>query len=560
MPYSTQTQPRSAVASNHVAHAAAGDARNPLTDALAPAPVPRRVELRVHPDVVSDDAALRRAAAREAKVPEADVARVAVRRRSIDARRGRVWLQLVVELWQRHEVLPVEPRPQPVVLPTLRGEPPVVIVGAGPAGTFCAWALAQRGVRSLVLERGKPVRPRRHDLAALAKRGVLHPESNYCFGEGGAGTFSDGKLYTRAHKRGDVQEVLEAFVGYGASDEILVDARPHIGTNRLPRVVTAMREHLHDAGVEIAFERRVDGLATEGGRVTGVRAGGETIGARAVVLAVGHSARDVTRWLHDAGVPLTAQPVAVGVRLEHPQALIDGLQYGGLAGHPALGAAAYRLVEQAAGAGAFSFCMCPGGFIVPAATEPGGQVVNGWSPSSRGGRYANSGFVTEVGPAQLAAAGLDPNDVFAGVELQRRLEQAAYEAGGGAYVAPAQRVDDFVNARDSKVLPACSYPRGLRAARLDLLLGGFSEPLREALRRIGKRMPGFVSAEAVAVGVETRTSAPVRTERDRDTCESPGMAGLYPCGEGAGFAGGIMSAALDGIRVAEAVARSLISG
>jgi uncharacterized FAD-dependent dehydrogenase len=480
-----------------------------------------------------------------------------VRRRSIDARRGRVWLQLVVELWLRDEPWPGEREPRPLSLPALRGAPPVVIVGAGPAGMFCAWALARRGVRAVVLERGKPVRPRRRDLAALAKRGELDPESNYCFGEGGAGTFSDGKLYTRAHKRGDVQEVLEAFVAYGAPAEILVDARPHIGTNRLPRVVTGMREHLESAGVQLAFERRVDGLRTTGRRVTGVVVDGDPIDARAVVLAVGHSARDVTRWLHAAGVPLAAKPFAMGVRLEHPQALVDALQYGGLAGHPALGAAAYRLVEQAAGVGAFSFCMCPGGFIVPAATEPGGQVVNGWSPSSRGGRYANSGFVTEVGPAQLVAAGLDPHDTFAGVELQRRLEQAAYQAGGGAYVAPAQRVDDFVAGRGSTELPECSYPRGLRPARLDLLLGGLAGPLREALRRIGARMPGFVSADAVAVGVESRTSAPVRTERDRDSCESPGMTGLYPCGEGAGFAGGIMSAALDGIRVADAVARTL---
>lgn len=519
--------------------------------------MPHRVELRVHPDVVDDDAALRCAAARQARIPESEVARVVVRRRSIDARRGRVHLQLVVELWRRGEPISDEPRPEPVALPSLGGEPPVVIVGAGPAGMFCAWALAQRGVRSVVLERGKPVRPRRHDLAALAKHGRLHPESNYCFGEGGAGTFSDGKLYSRAHKRGDVQRVLEAFVGYGAPDQILVDARPHIGTNRLPRVITAMREHLASAGVELAFEHRVDGLRSEGQRVTGVHVGGEVVAARAVVLAVGHSARDVTRWLHEAGVPLTAKPFAVGVRLEHPQALIDRLQYGGLAGHRALGAAAYRVVEQAAGAGAFSFCMCPGGFIVPAATEPGGQVVNGWSPSSRGGRFANSGFVTEVGPAQLAAAGLDPGDVFAGVQLQRRLERAAFEAGGGAYVAPAQRVDDFVAGRASSVLPRCSYPRGLAAARLDELLGGLAIPLREALRRIGERMPGFVSSEAVAVGVESRTSAPVRTERDRQSCESPGMQGLFPCGEGAGFAGGIMSAALDGIRVADSVARSL---
>lgn len=519
--------------------------------------MPRRVELRVHPDVLGDEPALRRAAARQAKIPEDEVAAVIVRRRSIDARRGRVQLALVVEVVRRDEAMPVEADPRPVDLPALRGEPAVVIVGAGPAGMFCAWALAQHGVRARVLERGKPVRPRRHDLAALARRGELNPESNYCFGEGGAGTFSDGKLYTRAHKRGDVQQVLGALVGYGAPARILVDARPHIGTNRLPRVVTAMREHLESAGVPLVFERRVDGLLTEGGRVTGVRVGDETIAARAVVLAVGHSARDVTRWLHDAGVPLSPKPFAVGVRLEHPQALVDELQLGELAGHPALGAASYRLVEQAAGVGSFSFCMCPGGFIVPAATEPGGQVVNGWSPSSRGGRYANSGFVTEVGPVQLRAAGLDPGDVFAGVQLQRRLEQDAFDAGGGAYVAPAQRLDDFVAGRPSSTLPSCSYPRGLRPARLDQLLGPLAEPMRQALRRIGERMPGFVGADAVAVGVESRTSAPVRTDRDRQSYQSPGLAGLFPCGEGAGFAGGIMSAALDGIRAAEAVARFL---
>ncbi|MEM9454601.1 MAG: FAD-dependent oxidoreductase [Myxococcota bacterium] len=519
--------------------------------------MPRRVELRVHPDVLEDDEALRRAAARRAKIPVAEVAAVLVRRRSLDARKGRVKLALVVEVVSRDEAMPVEPAPRPIDLPALHGEPPVVVVGAGPAGMFCAWALAQHGVRARIFERGRPVRPRRHDLAALAKRGELNPESNYCFGEGGAGTFSDGKLYTRAHKRGDVAQVLSALVGYGAPAQILVDARPHIGTNRLPRVVTAMREHLESAGVRLGFERRVDGLRVEGGRVTGVRVGDETVAARAVVLAVGHSARDVTRWLHDAGAPLSPKPFAVGVRIEHPQVLIDGLQFGELAGHPALGAASYRLVEQVAGVGSFSFCMCPGGFIVPAATERGGQVVNGWSPSSRRGRYANSGFVTEVGPEQLRAEGLDPTDVFAGLQLQRRLEQAAFEAGGGAYIAPAQRLDDFVAGRASPGLPACSYPRGLRAARLDQLLGSLAEPMRQALRRIGERMPGFVCSEAIAVGMETRTSAPVRTDREPGSYQSPRIAGLYPCGEGAGFAGGIMSAALDGIRVARAVARSL---
>lgn len=510
----------------------------------------------MHPDVLLDPKALTRAVAKRARVPIKEIAQVHVRRRSIDARRGRVALALVVEARMRDEPAMHAPRVEPVDLPALSEQPRVAIVGAGPAGTFCAWALAQHGIASTIFERGKAVRPRRLDLAALSKRGELQPDSNYCFGEGGAGTFSDGKLYTRAHKRGDVERVLRALVGYGASPDIQVDARPHIGTNRLPRVVGSMREHLEHAGVRFAFEQRVDGLRVEGDRVTGVVVGGQAIAASAVVLAVGHSARDVGQWLHRAGVKLEPKPFALGVRVEHPQALIDSLQFGALAGHPALGAAAYRLVEQAHGVGAFSFCMCPGGFIAPAATEAGGQVVNGWSPSSRGGRFANSGFVTEVGPPQLAAAGFDPGDVFAGVKLQRALEQAAYEAGGGAYVAPAQRVDDFVAGQPSADLPVCSYPRGVQPARVDTLLGDLARPLQQALRRIGERMPGFGSAEGIVVGVESRTSSPVRTVRDRATLQAPGREGLYPCGEGAGFAGGIMSAALDGIAVANAIARA----
>jgi hypothetical protein len=392
-------------------------------------------------------------------------------------------------------------------------------------------------------------------LADLTQRGELNPESNYCFGEGGAGTFSDGKLYTRAHKRGKTRAVLEAFVAYGASPDILIDARPHIGTNKLPGVVTRMREHLESAGVRFAFGTRVDGLVRQGDAVTGVRlSGGVPVHARAVVVAPGHSARDVHGWLRDAGVRVSFKPFAIGVRIEHPQAFIDRLQFGDLAGHPALGAASYRLVEQACDAGVFSFCMCPGGFIAPAATEPGGQVVNGWSPSSRGGRFANSGLVTEVGLPQLDHAGLDPADPLAGVTYQRTLERSAYQAGGGDYVAPAQCLTDFAAGRDSPTLPPCSYPRGLKSARVDALLGPLAAPLRLALARVSEKMPGFVTDEAVAVAVESRTSCPVRVERDRDTLQALGCDALYPVGEGAGFAGGIMSAALDGIRAAEAIA------
>lgn len=515
-----------------------------------------RVELNVHPDLLLEPPRLLDAIITKARLKPKAVAGYEVLRRTIDARKGKVRVHVVANLRLKGEV-PEHRVFEPVALPTLTGEPSVAIVGAGPGGMFCAWALAKAGVRSVVLERGKPVRARRLDLAGLMRRGALDPESNYCFGEGGAGTFSDGKLYTRSSKRGQVERVLEAFVSYGASRDILVDGRPHIGTNKLPGVVTAMREHLESAGVEFRFETVVTGLKTEGGRVVGVRlGGGETLEAPIVVLAVGHSARDVFRFAAEAGATLESKSFAVGVRVEHPQSFVDQSQFGALAGHPALGAAAYRLVERVGERGVFSFCMCPGGFIAPAATERGGQVVNGWSPSSRGGAFANSGFVAEVDAGVLAAHGLDPADPFAGIEFQRDLEQRAYGAGGGDYIAPAARLDDFVAGRVSNELPPCSYRRGVEPADLAGVLGGLAEPLRQALRQVDARIPGFAGEGGIAVAVESRTSCPVRTVRDADILQSPTLAGLFPCGEGAGFAGGIMSAALDGVRVAESIVRS----
>lgn len=514
------------------------------------------LSLELHPDALVEVARMEEAIAEATGWSLTSAFGWRLRRRSIDARKGRVKVRAEVEVWQGSQAPAADARLTPAVFPVMPGPPEVAIVGAGPAGMFCAWQLARQGVRAVVLERGKAIRERRRDLAALSQRGELNPESNYCFGEGGAGTFSDGKLYTRSDKRGSVREVLEALVGYGAPPGILVDARPHIGTNKLPRVITAMREHLRDAGVEIEFDARVDGLLVEGGALRGVRlADGRVVRVPRVVVAPGHSAQDVLRWLARDGVAVEAKSFAIGVRIEHRQGFIDGVQYGPLAGHPALGAASYRLVEQVASGSAWSFCMCPGGYIVCAAAQPGRQVVNGMSPSQRRGRYANSGFVAPVGAEQLAAAGLDPDDPFAGLAYQDRIESRAFEVGGGAYVAPAQTLADLVADRASESLPRTSYHRGVVPCRLDAVLGELAQPLRQALVRLDAKMPGFASADAIAVGVESRTSCPVRVLRDAQTLMSPSLAGVFPCGEGAGYAGGIVSAALDGMAVADALVR-----
>jgi uncharacterized FAD-dependent dehydrogenase len=426
-----------------------------------------------------------------------------------------------------------------------------VIVGSGPAGTWAALRLAEAGVPATILEQGKPVQPRRHDLAQLT-RGHLAPLSNYCFGEGGAGTYSDGKLYTRAKDREGVGDVLADLVRFGAPAEVAVDSRPHVGSNRLPKVLTALREHLEGSGVTYRFEAEVAGLAVERGRVRAVRlAGGDEVPADVVVLAVGHSARAVYAWAAGAGVALERKDIAVGVRLEHPQPLIDRIQYGQAAGHPRLPPAFYELATEGEGRGVYSFCMCPGGWIVPAATEPDGVVVNGMSQSRRDSPYANAGLVVTVAAADFGPAAAGP---LAGVELQRQVEQAAFRVGGGRFRAPAQRLEDFLEGRASTSVGASSYRPGLAPADLTRVLPAFvAQALRAGLRRIGTRLPGFLFPEAVLVATETRTSAPVRMLRDAKTLESPSLAGLYPCGEGAGYAGGIVSAALDGARVAERV-------
>jgi uncharacterized FAD-dependent dehydrogenase len=479
-----------------------------------------------------------------------------LRKRSLDARAGRVRFHYTFELGGDSRT--DQPRPP---LRETRGDD-VAIVGDGPAGMFCAYELARAGIRSTVIDRGKQVQPRRRDLALINRQGIVDPDSNYCFGEGGAGTFSDGKLYTRAHKRGDVRDVLRTLVEQGAPDEILVESRPHIGSNRLPKVVASMRASLEHVGVRFLFERRVAGILAEekAGRrtVRGLRfADGEMLTAKRIVLATGHSARDVYRLLRDSGVAMEAKSFAVGIRIEHPQVLINRIQYGKRAGHPRLPAAAYDLASTRGKDRVFSFCMCPGGWIVPTATDEDTLVVNGMSLSRRDSPFANSGIVVGVEPQDLLAAGYDDSP-FCGIEFQDRLERAAFRAGGGAQRAPAQRATDFVSRRASHALPKTSYIPGVTPVALDEILDSGDVPiaarLRQALVRFDERLRGYVSNDAVLLGVESRTSSPVRILRDGTSLESPSLAGLYPCGEGAGYAGGIMSAAMDGMRVARRIA------
>ncbi len=511
----------------------------------------RQINIEIHPDKASDEG-IRAEIAQTLKISEDEIVGFVEDRRSIDARNRRVRLKLRLNVYLNGETIPAHDATL-VELPKLKGAPQAIIIGAGPAGLFAAWGLARAGIKAIIFERGGDVRARRPALAALNRDGTLDAENNYCFGEGGAGTFSDGKLYTRV-KKGPTRTVLEVLVGCGAPERILIDTRPHIGTNRLPKVVQAMREYLLAAGVEFEFNTRVDRLILSGRRLTGVRLGdGRSILAPATVLATGHSARDIYFMLDRDKVAIEAKPYALGVRIEHPQEVIDKIQYGALAGHEQLGAAPYSLKRTVDDIGVYSFCMCPGGFIVPATTQDGHLVVNGMSPSKRNSKFANSGFVVTVdesvyGPGPLA-----------GLEYQSQIERAAFRAGEGAYQAPAQRLIDFVDNRVSSDLPDCSYRPGLRSADLRAVLPPrIAKPMGAALRFFGtQRMRGYLSPEAVMVGVESRSSAPVRIPRDAVSLESSSTPGLYPCGEGAGYAGGIVSAALDGMKVASAIHQSL---
>lgn len=518
--------------------------------------MPHQITLVLSPKQAADTGFYTAEAARRIGIVGSDIALVRVVKRSIDARQRQPKVNLTLEVYED-----CEPQPMPVYFdyPQVAGRTEVIIVGAGPAGLFAALRLIELGYKPIVLERGRDVSSRKVDIAQINRNGAVDPDSNYAFGEGGAGTFSDGKLFTRSKKRGDYNKALQALVFHGANPEILFEAHPHIGTDKLPGIISNIRRTIVESGGDFIFNSRITDLKIKDGRMLGVWCGDTLYEGAAVVLATGHSARDIYELLHCRGVCLEAKAFAMGVRIEHPQPLIDSIQYHCQSRGEYLPAASYSLVSQENGRGVYSFCMCPGGFIVPAMTDAAQSVVNGMSPSGRTSPYANSGLVTEVRLSDFEHLRAEWGEL-AGLKFQQQFEELARVNGGDRQIAPAQRVADFVSGQASGSLPKTSYIPGIIPSRLDEWMPGFiAQGLRQGLSTFGRRLRGFVTNDAIVVGVESRTSSPVRIPRDPETLMHPQTEGLFPTGEGAGYAGGIISAALDGERIAEAVKYFIIN-
>lgn len=520
----------------------------------------QNISLKLLPHDAANEAAIKLQLANTTGKKLSSISGYQVNKKSIDARGKTIWINLSLTAFI-DEPFHKRTLPHFNFKDVSNASKKVIIVGAGPAGLFAALQLLEEGIQPIILERGKDVRARRRDLALLNKEGVVNIDSNYCFGEGGAGTYSDGKLYTRSNKRGDIDRILNLFVHFGAEEQILYEAHPHIGTNKLPNIITAMRTELVAYGAQFLFEQKVTDFIIDAEIITGiVTADGNIFHGDAVILATGHSARDIFELLHSKAILIEPKPFALGVRVEHPQSLIDSVQYHLASRGEFLPPASYNLVQQVNGKGVFSFCMCPGGIIAPAATAPGELVVNGWSPSKRNNPYANSGMVVQVEISDAIKElekndtrrkSIDENNPLILMHFQQMVEQHCFNAGGGNFKAPAQRLGDFSKNILSATLPSCSYQPGLQSTQLQTVLPGFIyNALAKGFIQFGKKMRGYLTNEAVVVATESRTSSPVRIPRNPVSLCHPQITNLYPCGEGAGYAGGIVSAAMDGEKIA----------
>ena len=525
-------------------------------------------QIRILPEQAANEQSIKLFISKDKGIDARTIKSIRILKRSIDARQRTIFVNLKVRLYINE--LPQDDEFVHTEYQNVEGKPQVIVVGAGPGGLFAGLRLIELGLRPIIVERGKNVRDRKVDIAKISREHKVDPESNYSFGEGGAGAYSDGKLYTRSKKRGNVDKILNVFCQHGASTSILVDAHPHIGTDKLPRVIENMRNTIIECGGEVHFETRMDALIIEKDKVVGIETNTGKTFHGPVILATGHSARDVYRWLHDNGVQLEAKGIAVGVRLEHPSHLIDQIQYHNKNGRGKyLPAAEYSFVTQVDGRGVYSFCMCPGGFVVPAASGPHQIVVNGMSPSNRGGKWSNSGMVVELRPEDLMNEELRMKNEELGIScigegplammhLQEALEAACWQQGNMRQTAPSQRMVDFTRKKLSYDLPASSYSPGLVSSPLHFWMPNFiSDRLSKGFQQFGRSSHGFLTNEACMIGMETRTSAPVRIVRNNETLQHVTISGLFPCGEGAGYAGGIVSAGIDGERCADAVAQYL---